>query len=217
MADSNPSNLARFAAAAVERLQREDPELYAILDNEYRRQANVLSMVASSSIADPSALICEATPFHPKVLDSPMAKMRKVPGSLGTSKSRPRKPYGLTRTLDGPGFVMDVRDQCRPKVGVGAVEAARAPRHVARVHLEQAASGFAQQEQHDEWNRDEQRGLPLRRLDSSCLAAHHASASSGRRKNTAPPRPSPDPGTATIVARAGCGSRPGTGQSPGGG
>jgi glycine hydroxymethyltransferase len=61
MADSNPSNLARFAAAAVERLQREDPELYAILDNEYRRQANVLSMVASSSIADPSALICEAT------------------------------------------------------------------------------------------------------------------------------------------------------------
>jgi glycine hydroxymethyltransferase len=55
------SNLARFAAAAVERLQRQDPELYAILDNEYRRQANVLTMVASSSIADPSALICEAT------------------------------------------------------------------------------------------------------------------------------------------------------------
>jgi len=55
------SNLARFAAAAVARLQSQDPELYAILDNEYKRQANVLTMVASSSIADPSALICEAT------------------------------------------------------------------------------------------------------------------------------------------------------------
>ena len=32
------SHLARFAEAAIERLQREDPELYAILDNEYRRQ-----------------------------------------------------------------------------------------------------------------------------------------------------------------------------------
>ncbi|MFT7464342.1 MAG: glycine hydroxymethyltransferase [Pseudohongiellaceae bacterium] len=55
------SNLARFAAAAVERLESEDPELFAMLENEYRRQANVLTMVASSSIADPSALICEAT------------------------------------------------------------------------------------------------------------------------------------------------------------
>ena len=55
------SNLARFAQAAVERLEREDPELYNILDDEYRRQANVLTMVASSSIADPSALICEAS------------------------------------------------------------------------------------------------------------------------------------------------------------
>jgi len=55
------TNLSRFAQAAVERLQRVDPELYAILDNEYRRQANVLSMVASSSVADPSALICEAS------------------------------------------------------------------------------------------------------------------------------------------------------------
>ena len=56
------SNLARFVQTAVERLQREDPELYTILDDEYRRQANVLTMVASSSIADPSALICEAMP-----------------------------------------------------------------------------------------------------------------------------------------------------------
>jgi glycine hydroxymethyltransferase len=55
------SNLARFAQAAVERLQRVDPELFEILENEYRRQANVLSMVASSSLADPAALICEAS------------------------------------------------------------------------------------------------------------------------------------------------------------
>lgn len=56
------SSLSRFAQAAIERLEREDPELYRILDAEYRRQANVLTMVASSSIADPSALICEAMP-----------------------------------------------------------------------------------------------------------------------------------------------------------
>src|SRR5262245_15132665 len=55
------TSLARFVHAAIERLEREDPELFAILENEYRRQANVLTMVASSSIADPSALICEAT------------------------------------------------------------------------------------------------------------------------------------------------------------
>jgi len=61
MTDSSPkSNLARFVEAAVERLERVDPELYTILDNEYRRQSNVLTMVASSSIADPSSLICEA-------------------------------------------------------------------------------------------------------------------------------------------------------------
>ncbi len=55
------NNLARFVQAAIERLEREDPELFTILENEYRRQANVLTMVASSSIADPSSLICEAT------------------------------------------------------------------------------------------------------------------------------------------------------------
>ena len=63
MSTENP--LARFARTGVERLQRDDPELFAILENEYRRQANVLTMVASSSIADPSALICEAmTPMN---------------------------------------------------------------------------------------------------------------------------------------------------------
>ncbi len=66
MPDSAPqSNLARFVGAAVERLESTDPELAAILDHEYRRQAQVLTMVASSSIADPSSLICEAlTPMN---------------------------------------------------------------------------------------------------------------------------------------------------------
>jgi glycine hydroxymethyltransferase len=64
-APTQSSNLARFVSAAVERLGEADPELFTILDNEYRRQANVLTMVASASIADPSALICEAmTPMN---------------------------------------------------------------------------------------------------------------------------------------------------------
>ena len=59
------SNLARLMSVAVERLQTEDPELFEILENEYRRQANVLTMVASSSITDPAALICGAsTPMN---------------------------------------------------------------------------------------------------------------------------------------------------------
>ncbi len=56
------SDLSRFVQAAVERLQQSDPELCRILQDEYERQANSLTMVASSSIADPSALICEAMP-----------------------------------------------------------------------------------------------------------------------------------------------------------
>ena len=55
------SNLARFVQAAIQRLQDRDPELFGILENEYVRQAHCLTMVASSSIADPSALICEAS------------------------------------------------------------------------------------------------------------------------------------------------------------
>src|ERR1043165_8742471 len=56
------ADLARFLAVGIERLQRSDPELYALLASEYQRQAQVLTMVASSSIADPSALVCEAMP-----------------------------------------------------------------------------------------------------------------------------------------------------------
>ncbi len=56
------TDLERFVQAGVERLRAQDPELYRILQDEYLRQANVLTMVASSSIADPSALVCEAMP-----------------------------------------------------------------------------------------------------------------------------------------------------------
>ncbi|HED65927.1 MAG TPA: serine hydroxymethyltransferase [Planctomycetes bacterium] len=56
------TDLTRFAQNAIQRLREVDPELHAILEDEYRRQANVLTMVASSSIADPAALICEAMP-----------------------------------------------------------------------------------------------------------------------------------------------------------
>ena len=62
MKPSAPNDLAAFLACGIERLEREDPELFRILADEYRRQANVLSMVASSSIADPAALVCEAMP-----------------------------------------------------------------------------------------------------------------------------------------------------------
>src|SRR5262245_43076335 len=58
-----PSNdLARFLSDGIERLARLDPQLFALLEHEYRRQASVLTMVASSSIADPAALVCEAMP-----------------------------------------------------------------------------------------------------------------------------------------------------------
>jgi glycine hydroxymethyltransferase len=63
MHSSRPDNdLSRFLADGIERLRREDPQLFTILENEYRRQADVLTMVASSSIADPAALVCEAMP-----------------------------------------------------------------------------------------------------------------------------------------------------------
>lgn len=60
--DSHSNDLSRFLAGGIDRLQKLDPELFAILEAEYRRQAEVLTMVASSSIADPAALVCEAMP-----------------------------------------------------------------------------------------------------------------------------------------------------------
>src|SRR5260370_18603932 len=51
--------LPTFANQAVELLQQSDPHLYTLLEQEYCRQTNVLTMVAASSIADPSVLACE--------------------------------------------------------------------------------------------------------------------------------------------------------------
>ena len=49
-----------LAHQSVEMLSRDDPTLYGILHDEYLRQADVLSMVASSSVIHPSVLACEA-------------------------------------------------------------------------------------------------------------------------------------------------------------
>lgn len=53
--------LAGFARQGVELLRQEDPVLYELLEQEYYREANSLSMVASCSIAHPSVLACEGT------------------------------------------------------------------------------------------------------------------------------------------------------------
>jgi glycine hydroxymethyltransferase len=56
----NEPRLARFVRQGIETLHREDPELYSLLDREYERQASVLTMVAASSVVDPSVLICDS-------------------------------------------------------------------------------------------------------------------------------------------------------------
>ena len=55
----NKSVLAEFARRGIELLYRDDPDLYELLEQEYRRQNGVLAMIAASSIADPSVLACE--------------------------------------------------------------------------------------------------------------------------------------------------------------
>jgi len=51
--------LAKFACRGLETLHEDDPFLYDLLQQEYCRQTSVLAMVAASSIADPSVLVCE--------------------------------------------------------------------------------------------------------------------------------------------------------------
>ncbi|HEX6292479.1 MAG TPA: serine hydroxymethyltransferase [Herpetosiphonaceae bacterium] len=51
--------LAAFAQTGIDLLFHEDRALYDLLDQEYQRQQESLVMVASSSIADPSVLVCE--------------------------------------------------------------------------------------------------------------------------------------------------------------
>lgn len=49
------------ALRGMESLRTGDPVLYDLLAREHRRQAETLTMVAASSIADPAVLACEAT------------------------------------------------------------------------------------------------------------------------------------------------------------
>jgi glycine hydroxymethyltransferase len=52
--------LTDLTCTGLNRLAHHDPLLFDLMSQEYRRQQNTLSMVASSSIADPSVLACEA-------------------------------------------------------------------------------------------------------------------------------------------------------------
>ncbi len=52
--------LADLAAEGSATLRTDDPVLHDILEREYRRQSEVLTMVAASSVVDPSVLVTEA-------------------------------------------------------------------------------------------------------------------------------------------------------------
>ncbi len=52
--------LSQYVHQGIENLYKDDPLLYGLLEEEYHRQANVLTMVAASSIVDPSVLICDS-------------------------------------------------------------------------------------------------------------------------------------------------------------
>jgi len=52
--------LTKYVNRGIEDLYNDDPTLYGLLDEEYHRQANVLTMVAASSVVDASVLICES-------------------------------------------------------------------------------------------------------------------------------------------------------------
>jgi glycine hydroxymethyltransferase len=53
-------NLKKYMDEGIELLRQYDPVLYDLLAHEHRRQMNSLTMVAASSIADPSVLMCES-------------------------------------------------------------------------------------------------------------------------------------------------------------
>jgi len=59
MTNGQMTNLTNFTQRGVELLRKNDEALYRLLAREYDRQHNVLAMVAASSIADPSVLVCE--------------------------------------------------------------------------------------------------------------------------------------------------------------
>jgi glycine hydroxymethyltransferase len=55
----NDDALGQFMLRGMELLHKDDPDLYRLFAREYDRQLDSLMMVAASSIADPSVLVCE--------------------------------------------------------------------------------------------------------------------------------------------------------------
>src|SRR5262245_62166249 len=53
------NTLVDFALCGLELLHDNDPALWDLLEREQVRQTNTLAMVAASSMADPSVLVCE--------------------------------------------------------------------------------------------------------------------------------------------------------------
>jgi glycine hydroxymethyltransferase len=60
---SDRNVLTDLAVRGIDVLRNEDPELYRLLEAEYRRQEESLVMVASSSVVDPSVLACQGSTF----------------------------------------------------------------------------------------------------------------------------------------------------------
>jgi glycine hydroxymethyltransferase len=61
MTDFKAAPLETFMATGLDRLRSDDPVLHDILVREFDRQSNVLSLVASSSVVDPSVLATQAS------------------------------------------------------------------------------------------------------------------------------------------------------------
>ncbi len=55
--------LSELFNAGMRRLADSDPVVLSLIYREYRRQLNTLSLVAASSVADPSVLLCEGSVF----------------------------------------------------------------------------------------------------------------------------------------------------------
>lgn len=60
-AHAEPCAVEATVLRGIERLRASDPALYELIAREHRRQAETLTMVAASSIADPAVLACEGT------------------------------------------------------------------------------------------------------------------------------------------------------------
>ncbi len=58
---SSAKTMAQLAEYGFELLEKKDPTLFNLLERENSRQNEVLAMVAASSVADPSVLVCEGT------------------------------------------------------------------------------------------------------------------------------------------------------------